>query len=135
MRPERRYDGAGTMVPDGSFVDDNAQLEGGPTPSMPRPSRRRHKRFDAIGECFAQIGSGWEGSVVNLSVGGMLLRLRRGLTPGSSYVVKLLFDRQVAVVEARVVRLDELDEESLAGMEFVVMSSEDRARLRGYLRR
>jgi c-di-GMP-binding flagellar brake protein YcgR len=130
MGGEGGYHGARTMVPDGSFPDDDGQR----TPLMPRPSRRRHKRFNAIGECFAQIGGGWEGSVVNLSVGGMLLRLQRGLTPGSSYVVKLLFDHQVAVVEARVVRLDELDDESRAGMEFTAMSLEDRAQLRRYLR-
>ncbi len=102
---------------------------------MSTPSRRRHERFEAIGDCFAEIGNGRERSVLNLSVGGMLLRLHRGLTPGSSYVLKLLFDRQVAVVEARVVRMDQFDEESLAGMEFIDMSSEDRARLRGFLRR
>ncbi len=123
------------MVPERSFVGGNAQIEGRRTPSMSTPSRRRHERFEAIGDCFAEIGNGREGSVLNLSVGGMLLRLHRGLTPSSSYVLKLLFDRQVAVVEARVVRMDQFDEESLAGMEFIDMSSEDRARLRGFLRR
>jgi hypothetical protein len=31
--------------------------------------------------------------------------------------------------------MDQFDEESLAGMEFIDMSSGDRARLRGFLRR
>jgi hypothetical protein len=90
---------------------------------------------DAQGRCFAQIGDGWEASVVNLSVGGMLLRMRRFLTPGSSYLIKLLFEREMVVVDARVVRLNRLEEDCFVGMEFLSMSLDDSTRLRGYLRR
>jgi hypothetical protein len=65
----------------------------------------------------------------------MLLRLRRVLTPGSSYLIKLLFEDQTAVVEARVVRADQSDEDCLAGLEFLSMSDEDAVRLRGYIHR
>ena len=91
--------------------------------------------MDSVGRCFAQLGDGWEGSVVNLSLGGMLLRLRRLLTPGSAYLIKLLFENQLAVVQARVVRVDRADQDCLAGMEFVSMSEEDASRLRGYVHR
>jgi hypothetical protein len=83
---------------------------------MAHASRRRYHRVDSIGRCFAQLGDGWEASVLNLSLGGMLLRLRRLLTPGSAYLIKLLFENQLAVVQARVVRVDQADEDCLAGM-------------------
>lgn len=102
---------------------------------MAHASRRRYYRVDSVGQCFAQLGDGWEASVLNLSLGGMLLRLRRLLTPGSAYVIKLLFENQLAVVQARVVRVDQTDEDCLAGMEFVSMSDEDAGRLRGYVHR
>lgn len=102
---------------------------------MARSSRRRHHRVDSRGQCFAQLGDGWEASVLNVSQGGMLLRLRRVLTPGSSYLIKLLFEDQTAVVEARVVRADQSDEDCLAGLEFLSMSDEDAVRLRGYIHR
>ncbi len=101
---------------------------------MAHVSRRRYYRVDAVGRCFAELGDGWEASVVNLSLGGMLLRLRRLLTPGSAYLIKLLFDNQLAVVQARVVRVKRADEDCLAGMEFLSMSEEDAGRLRGYVR-
>ena len=97
--------------------------------------RRRYHRVDSVGRCFAQLGDGWEGSVLNLSPGGMLLRLRRILTPGSAYLIKLLFENQLAVVQARVVRVDRADEDCLAAMEFLSMSEEDAGRLRGYVHR
>lgn len=90
--------------------------------------------MDSVGCCFAQLGDGWEASVLNVSLGGMLLRARRGLTTGSSYLIKLLFDDQMAVVEARVVHVALLDEECLAGLEFLSMSSDDAVRLRGFVR-
>jgi c-di-GMP-binding flagellar brake protein YcgR len=102
---------------------------------MAHVSRRRFLRVDAVGRCFAQLGDGWEASVVNLSLGGMLLRLRRILTPGSAYLIKLLFDNELAVVQARVVRVGRADEDCLAGLEFLSMSEEDAGRLRGYVRR
>jgi len=45
----------------------------------------------------------------------MLLRLRRSLTPGSSYVVKLLLEKRIVIVEARVVRLSHGVSEGLDG--------------------
>lgn len=105
------------------------------TPFMAHASRRRYHRVDSVGRCFAQLGDGWEASVLNVSLGGMLLRLRRLLTPGSAYVIKLLFENQLAVVQARVVRVDRAEEDCLAGMEFLSMSEEDAGRLRGYVRR
>jgi c-di-GMP-binding flagellar brake protein YcgR len=103
--------------------------------SMAFASRRRYHRVDSLGRCFAELGDGWEASVLNLSLGGMLLRMRRLLTPGSAYVIKLLFENQLAVVEARVVRVGRADEDCLAGMEFLSMSVEDAGRLRGYVHR
>jgi hypothetical protein len=100
---------------------------------MTQLSRRRHHRVDSRGSCFAQLGDGWEASVLNVSVGGALMRLRRHLTPGSAYLIKLLLDRELAVVEARVVRVETLEEDCLAGVEFLSMSSEDAGRLRTYL--
>jgi c-di-GMP-binding flagellar brake protein YcgR len=90
--------------------------------------------MDSVGSCFAQLGDGWEASVLNVSLGGMLLRARRTLTPGSSYLIKLLFNNQMAVVEARVVYVSASDEDCLAGLEFLSMSQDDAARLRGYVR-
>ena len=72
--------------------------------------------------------------MLNLSASGLLMRLRRGLTPDSTYIVKVLLDDQVLVVEARVVRIAKLDEECFAGMEFIGMSTEDAALVRRYLR-
>lgn len=92
-----------------------------------------------MGRVFAQLGGGWEASVVNLSVGGMLLRLKRALTPGSSYVVKLFLEEQVAVVEARVVRLSEAaareqeERECVAALQFTSIPTPDAACLRGYV--
>jgi c-di-GMP-binding flagellar brake protein YcgR len=101
---------------------------------MAQPSRRRHHRVDSLGSCFAQLGDGWEASVLNLSVGGMLMRLRRELTPGSAYIIKLLLKKDSAVVEARVVRVERVEEDCVAGVEFLRMSVEDAGRLRGYVR-
>ena len=99
----------------------------------PRPTtRRRHSRVRSLGECFAQVGNGWEGSVIDVSLGGMLLRIKRVLTLGSSYFVKLLFPRRVLVVEARVVRVQTAAEDFLTGMEFLKLSTEDREALRGF---
>ena len=80
--------------------------------------------------------------MLNLSVGGMLLRLKRSLTPGSSYVVKLFLEEQVAIVEARVVRLtkrsqavsEQRDEaECFAALQFTSVSTSDAACLRSYI--
>ena len=99
----------------------------------PRPTtRRRYLRVPSLGECFAQLGNGWEGSVLDVSLGGMLLRVKRVLTLGSSYFVKLLFPRRILVVEARVVRVQGASEDFLTGMEFLKLSSEDREVLRGF---
>ncbi|MFQ5791366.1 MAG: PilZ domain-containing protein [Acidobacteriota bacterium] len=98
-------------------------------------SRRRHPRMDALGRCMARIGEGIEGAVVNLSLGGMLLRLERILTPGSSYFVKLLFDDQAVVVEARVVRVMERSGDYWAGMEFMGwLSPKDELSLLGFVK-
>ncbi len=93
-------------------------------------SRRKHERVDSLGRCFAQLGDGWEGSVLNMSLGGILLRLKRLLKPGSSYLLKLHVGDQVAIVEARVVRLVPSDGECLAGMEFLRVAPHDRALIR-----
>lgn len=104
---------------------------------MAGTSRRRHRRIDALGRCFAQLGDGWEASVLNLSVGGMLLRLRRALTPGSSYVVKLFLEEKIAIVEARVVWLSESvsaeETECLAALQFTSVPLSDAACLRGFI--
>ena len=106
---------------------------------MAASSRRRYRRIDALGRVFAQLGGGWEASVLNLSVGGMLLRLKRVLTPGSSYVVKLFLEKQIAIVEARVVRLSQSeseeqdDVECFAALQFTSVSTSDAACLRGYV--
>ena len=107
------------------------------TPPGARMSGRRHLRVDVLGRCFVEIGSGWEGSVLNLSISGMLLRLRRMMTPGSSYFVKILLGDTVAVVEARVVRIEPGgdEEDCLAGLEFLSMSNEDASILRGFVHR
>ena len=62
----------------------------------------------------------------------MLLRVKRVLTLGSSYFVKLLFEQRSMVVEARVVRVQGSAEDYLTGMEFLKLSSEDREALRGF---
>lgn len=124
------------MVPNGSFVTTVTRSDAKePAAVAHRMKRRRHRRIDALGRCFAQIGGGWEGSVLNLSASGLLMRLRRGLNPGSSYILKVFLDGQVLVVEARVVRVARLDDECFAGMEFLGMSAEDAALVRRYLRR
>lgn len=63
----------------------------------------------------------------------MLLRLKRELTPGSSYFVKLVMKGRVAIVEARVIRVEPRHEDYLAGMEFVVVSPEDAELLQNFL--
>jgi len=99
----------------------------------PRPTtRRRYSRVPSLGECFAQLGNGWEGSVMDVSLGGMLVRVKRVLTLESSYFVKLLFPRRILVVEARVVRVQTAAEDFLTGMEFLKLSSDDREVLRGF---
>lgn len=95
--------------------------------------RRRHPRVDSLGRCFAEIGGGWEASVLNLSLGGMLLRATRVLNPGSAYFIKLIFDERVAVVQARVVRLLSMAEEYLAGMEFLWLSPIDQSALQRFV--
>ena len=120
-----------TRVPDGS----SSGFQQERTSPMAYVARRRYHRVDSVGRCFAQLGDGWEASVLNLSPGGMLLRLRRLLRPGSTYLIKLLFEKQLAVVQARVVRVDRADEDCLAAMEFLSMSEEDAGRLRGYVHR
>ncbi len=104
--------------------------------SLPPPeggTRRRHPRIESLGRVFASLGAGQEGSVLNLSLCGLLLRVRKALTPGSSYFLKLLFDGQVAVVEARVVRLLTRNDDCLAGMEFVRLSSRDREAIQNFI--
>jgi c-di-GMP-binding flagellar brake protein YcgR len=118
------------MVPDGSSTGFYQE----PTRPMAHLSRRRHHRVDSRGACFAQLGDGWEASILNLSVGGMLMRLRRHLTPGSAYIIKLLLEKDLAVVEARVVRVENVEEDCLAGVEFLSMSGDDASRLRGFVR-
>ena len=95
-------------------------------------TRRRYSRVPVVGECFAQLGNGWEGSVLDVSLGGMLLRVKRVLTLRSSYFVKLLLLHRTLVVEARVVRVQGASEDFLTGMEFLKLSSEDREVLRGF---
>lgn len=96
-------------------------------------TRRRHPRVDALGRVFASLGAGQEGSVINISLCGLLLRVKKMLTPGSSYFLKLLFDGQVAVVEARVVRLLTRNDDYLAGMEFVRLSNQDREAIQSFI--
>lgn len=44
----------------------------------PRPTtRRRHSRVPSLGECFAQLGNGWEGSVMDVSLGDVAPRQTR----------------------------------------------------------
>ena len=94
---------------------------------------RRFPRVRTRGECFAELGGGWEASVLDLSLGGMLLRLKRALTPSSSYFVKLILGRQVVVVEARVVRAGNGSGESWAGMEFRRLTPSDLSTLRRFI--
>ena len=70
--------------------------------------------------------------MLDMSLGGMLLRIKRVLTLGSSYFVKLLLQQRTMVVEARVVRVQSAAGDYLAGMEFLRLSSEDRETLRGF---
>ena len=127
-----------TMVRHGSSRGLSAP-EARETPKKMASSRRRHRRIDALGRVFAQLGGGWEASVLNLSVGGMLLRLKRALTPGSTYVVKLFLEEQIAIVEARVVRLsravseEQDEEECFAALQFTSVPTSDAACLRGYV--
>ena len=94
------------------------------------PSKRQHERVPSLGRCFAVLGEGWEGSVVNLSQSGLLLRLKRQLKQGSSYYLKLLLEDHQLVVLAKVARIIQGDEEFDIGMEFVNMSQQDRRILR-----
>lgn len=98
-------------------------------------SGRRHQRVSAVGRAFARLGDGREGSVLDMSIGGILLRLKRVLNLGSSYFVKLLLDGKVAVVEARVVRLVTRNDDCLAGMEFIRLSQSDRKILQKFVGR
>ena len=61
-----------------------------------------------------------------------MLRIKRVLTLGSSYFVKLLLRQQTMVVEARVVHVQGSAGDYLTGMEFVRLSAEDREALRGF---
>lgn len=64
----------------------------------------------------------------------MLLRLKRALTPGSTYFVKLFLDGgEVAIVEAKVLRLLDADEECEAALKSI--GSDDADILRGFLTR
>ena len=92
--------------------------------------QRRYGRVDAIGRCFALIGGGWEGSVLNVSQSGLLLRVKRELQLGSAYYMKLLWQGTTLVVLARVARAVSTDDDFEFGMEFVEMSAEDRLALR-----
>jgi len=66
----------------------------------------------------------------------MLLRLKRALTPGSTYFVKLFLDGgEVAIVEAKVLRLLDVDEECEAALKFTSIGSDDADILRGFLTR
>jgi len=94
-----------------------------------RNDERRHQRISSIGRAFVRLGDGREGSVLDLSLGGLLLRLKWVLNLGSSYFIKLLLDDKVAVVEARVVRLVTRSEDCLAGLEFIRLSQQDRKTL------
>ncbi len=77
--------------------------------------------------------------MLNLSVGGMLLRLKRALTPGSTYFVKLFLEGgEVAIVEAKVLRLldaDKTNGECKAAFKFTSVSLDDADSLRGFLLR
>ena len=125
------------MVQVGSSLGLSAPQGQGTTEGMGTASRRRHRRVDALGRCFAQLGGGWEASVLNLSVGGMYLRLKRELTPGSTYVVKLFLEDQVAIVEARVLRASEAREERecFVALQFTSIPGGDAACLRGFINR
>lgn len=81
------------------------------------------------------MGGGWEGSVLDVSVGGMMMRLKKKLTPGSTYVVKLFLEDEVAIVEARVVRavVGENDQECDVGLQFTSVPIDDAAVLRGFI--
>ena len=96
-------------------------------------TRRRHPRVDALGRVFASLGGGQEGSVINISLCGLLLRVKRGLTPGSSYFINLLILGQVAVVEALVVRLLTRNDDYMAGIEFVRLSNQDRETIHSFI--
>ena len=64
----------------------------------------------------------------------MLMRLTRALTPGSTYFVKLfLGDGEIAIVEAKVLRLCHSDEECEAALKFTSVSVDDAYALRGFL--
>ena len=68
--------------------------------SAPPAESRRHPRIESLGRAFAGVGNGKEASVLNVSLGGLLLRLTGTLTPGSSYFLKLFLNSEIAVVEA-----------------------------------
>ncbi len=105
-----------------TVIGDNARPDA-------RNDGRRHQRISSVGRAFVRLGDGREGSVLDMSLGGLLLRLRWMLNLGSSYFIKLLLDDKVAVVEARVVRLVTRGEDYLAGLEFIRLSQQDRKTL------
>jgi hypothetical protein len=115
------------------MLDDSEVSENTDRSASQWKPRRSFPRIDTLGRVFAGLGEGQEGSVVNLSLGGLLLRLKRALTPGSSYFLKLFLENEIAVVEARVVRLVAREEECLAGMEFVRISRRDKVVLQNYM--
>ena len=111
------------------FDDNNGRA------NLRNDSGRRHHRISAVGRAFARLGDGREGSILDMSIGGILLRLKSVLNLGSSYFVKLLLDGKVAVVEARVVRLVTRSDDYLAGMEFIRLSQQDRRTLQKFVGR
>lgn len=108
--------------------------EGSGSSASSRPTRR-HPRISTLGRAFASIGDGQEGSVLDMSHGGILLRLKWMLNPGSAYFLKLFLNGKVAVVEARVVRLVTRSDDCLVGMEFVRVAPQDRQTLRAFINR
>jgi hypothetical protein len=100
---------------------------------FPPESRRRHTRVETLGSVFADFGDEREGSVLNMSLGGFLLRLKWMMNPGSSYFVKLFVNGRVAVVEARVVRVVARPDDFLAGMELIRVAPQGREVLQHFL--
>ncbi len=100
---------------------------------FPPESRRRHPRISTLGRVFADLGGDREGSVIDISRGGLLLRLKWSLNPGSSYFMKLFVNGRIAVVEARVVRVVTRPEDYLAGMEFIRVAPQGREVLQHFL--
>ena len=115
------------------MLGDANSMKGNSRSALQWKPRRSFPRIDTLGRVFAGIGEGQEGSVVNLSLGGLLVRLRKVLTPGSSYFIKLFLGNEIAVVEARVVRLESREDEHMAGMEFLRISREDKVTLQNFM--